>query len=64
MLTGNLDLERGEEVRDLIWRTARSQHSTVLIATHNPDIARTADRILKIADGQVVSIERTQDLVK
>ena len=58
--TGNLDLERGEEVRDLIWRTARAQHSTVLIATHNPDIARTADRILKLVDGKVVSIERTQ----
>ncbi len=53
--TGNLDLERGEEVRDLIWRTDRARHSTVLIATHNPDIAKKADRILRIADGQVVA---------
>ena len=43
--TGNLDLERGEEVRDLISRTARARHSTVMIATHNPDIAKKADRI-------------------
>ena len=53
--TGNLDLERGEEVRDLIWRVARAQHATVLVATHNPDIARSADRILKIVDGKVVT---------
>jgi len=52
--TGNLDLEKGEEIRDLIWRTARSQHSTVLIATHNLDIAKTADRIIRIVDGKIV----------
>lgn len=51
--TGNLDLERGEEVRDLIWRIARSQHSTVILTTHNPDVARSADRILKVVDGRL-----------
>lgn len=53
--TGNLDLERGEEVRDLIWRVSRANHSTVLIATHNPDIAKSADRILRIVDGCIKS---------
>ncbi len=52
--TGNLDLERGEEIRDLIWRIARAQGSTVLVATHNPEIAKNADRILKIVDGKIV----------
>lgn len=52
--TGNLDLERGEEIRDLIWRTARAHHATVLIATHNPDIANKADKIVRIADGKIV----------
>lgn len=52
--TGNLDLERGEEIRDLIWRIARSKGSTVLVATHNPDIAKNADRIIKIVDGKIV----------
>lgn len=52
--TGNLDLERGEEVRDLIWRIARARHSTVLIATHNLDIAGSADRIIRILDGKIV----------
>ena len=53
--TGNLDLERGEEVRDLLWRIARTRHSTVLIATHNPEIAKSADRIIRITDGAVVT---------
>ena len=51
---GNLVVEMGEEIRDLIWKTARSEHSTVLIATHNPDIAKSADRIIRIVDGNIV----------
>ncbi len=51
--TGNLDVERGEEVRELLWRVARAQHATVLITTHNPDIARAADRTIKIVDGAI-----------
>lgn len=58
--TGNLDLERGEEIRDLIWRAARARHSTVLIATHNPEIAKKADRIIRIVNGRVVENERMQ----
>ncbi len=52
--TGNLDLERGNEVRDLIWRVARAEKSTVLIATHNPEIARSADRIVQLEDGAIL----------
>lgn len=52
--TGNLDLETGEKVRDLIWRVARAKHTTVLIATHNMEIAQKADRIIQIIDGQII----------
>lgn len=55
--TGNLDLEHGEEIRDLIWRAARARHATVLIVTHNLDIAKKADRIVRIVDGKI-STER------
>ncbi len=54
--TGNLDLERGEEIRDLIWRVARAKCSTVIVATHNPDIAKSADRIIRIVNGKVCTI--------
>ena len=62
--TGNLDLERGEEIRELVWRVARAHNTTVLIATHNPDIARTADRILSIADGQIRSDSNDEKMKK
>lgn len=52
--TGNLDWEKGEEVRELIWRTARARHCTVAIATHNPEIAKKADRTIEIRDGKIV----------
>lgn len=51
--TGNLDLERGEEVRELIWKMARQEGTAVIVATHNPDLARSADRTVRIVDGRI-----------
>ncbi len=51
--TGNLDLERGEEIRQLIWNLARKENSAVIVATHNLDLAKSADRIIKIVDGRI-----------
>ena len=59
--TGNLDIERGEEIKDLIWRVARSHHTTVLVATHNPEIAKSADRIIQISDGMVKSMAENKN---
>ena len=55
--TGNLDLETGEEVRQLIWRLARAYHTTAILATHNAELAKTADRRVKIVDGKIVQDE-------
>ena len=51
--TGNLDVERGEEVRELIWKMARQEGTAVIVATHNPDLARSADRTMRIVDGRI-----------
>ena len=51
--TGNLDLERGEEIRNLIWKMAGQEGTAVILATHNPDLARAADRIVRIVDGRI-----------
>ena len=53
--TGNLDTRNGEIVVDLLVTHARSQGALVLMATHNPDIARTADRCIELLDGTIVS---------
>ncbi|OGR84075.1 MAG: hypothetical protein A2901_01080 [Elusimicrobia bacterium RIFCSPLOWO2_01_FULL_54_10] len=51
--TGNLDLERGKEIRDLIWALAKAEGTAVIVATHNPELAASADRVLRLVDGRV-----------
>lgn len=51
--TGNLDVERGEEIRELLWKRAGQEGTAVILATHNPDLARVADRTVKIVDGRI-----------
>ena len=52
--TGNLDSRTSADVLGLIRRTSRDFHQTVVMITHNNDIARLADRIIRIEDGRVV----------
>ncbi len=53
--TGNLDSRTSAEVLGLIRRTSNEFHQTVVMITHNHDIARLADRIVRIEDGKIVS---------
>ena len=52
--TGNLDSKTSTEVLGLIKRTSAEFHQTVVMITHNNDIARLADRIIRIEDGKIV----------
>ena len=52
--TGNLDSKTSAEVLELIKRTSSEFHQTVVMITHNNDIARLADRIIHIEDGRIV----------
>ena len=52
--TGNLDSKTSAEVLGLIKRTSTEFHQTVVMITHNNDIARLADRIVRIEDGKIV----------
>lgn len=49
--TGNLDKESAEEVIALLAGTIRRFHGTLLMITHEPEIAARADRIFRIDDG-------------
>lgn len=57
--TGNLDSRTGREVMGLL-RGAVDQRRTVILVTHDPRMARVADRVLTIADGELASDERVQ----
>lgn len=51
--TGNLDAENAEEVALLLSRAARLYNQTIVMATHDRQMADYADRILHISDGTV-----------
>jgi energy-coupling factor transporter ATP-binding protein EcfA2 len=50
--TGNLDTQRSHEIMDLLWRLNRDQGITVLMVTHEPDMAAYARRIVRFVDGR------------
>ena len=52
--TGALDSKNGEEVMDLLMKSVHNIGQTLVIITHNMDLAREADRIVKIKDGKIV----------
>jgi putative ABC transport system ATP-binding protein len=53
--TGNLDTRTSEEIMDLIVSLNRDQGITVLMVTHEPDMAAFARRIVRFVDGRVES---------
>ena len=55
--TGNQDTRSSEEVMTLLKMSAEKYGQTIVMITHDEEIAQAADRILVIEDGQVVSFE-------
>jgi putative ABC transport system ATP-binding protein len=58
--TGNLDRARGREVMDLLVSLNRSRHITIVMVTHDAEIAAYARRIVHFVDGLVESEERSK----
>ncbi len=58
--TGNLDGATGKQVMDLLFELARAEGTTLILITHDLVLAGRCDRIVRVADGLVVSDERTQ----
>ncbi|MBM7869762.1 putative ABC transport system ATP-binding protein [Clostridium pascui] len=52
--TGNLDSKTGMEVIGLLKMTSRKFNQTIVMITHNEEIAQLADRIIRIEDGKIV----------
>jgi len=51
--TGNLDSKTGEEIMDLLLRLNHERGVTLIMVTHDPDVASRTGRIIRIRDGQV-----------
>ena len=56
--TGNLDLETGGRIIELLFRLREQVGATLLLITHDPALAKRCDRSLRMADGRIVSDER------
>ena len=52
--TGNLDSKRGKEVVEMFNELSK-EGKTIIMVTHNMDIAKYADKIYKLKDGRVVN---------
>lgn len=52
--TGNLDSRTSQEVVGLLQATGRKFHQTIVMITHNDEIAQIADRTIRIEDGRIV----------
>lgn len=53
--TGNLDSKTGQDVLSLLKVSAEKFSQTIVMITHNDEIAQLADRIIRIEDGKIVS---------
>lgn len=51
--TGNLDSETGRGVLELLWELSAEEGTTLLLVTHDPELARRAERVLTLRDGRL-----------
>lgn len=58
--TGNLDSKSSHEIMGLL-KELNSQGTTIVMVTHEPELAKYAGRVLTLKDGQIVSDEKTGD---
>ena len=56
--TGNLDSKTTEEVMSLLRSTVKDLNQTLLMITHDENIAKQADRLITISDGKIISDEK------
>lgn len=52
--TGNLDGETGKAIMDLMFQLNEEHQSTMVLITHDPNLAARCDRIVEMADGKIV----------
>ena len=52
--TGNLDSKSSDEIIALLKKSNKEHKQTIIMITHNMEIAKIADRIIKIEDGKIV----------
>ncbi|MBQ4296652.1 MAG: ATP-binding cassette domain-containing protein [Clostridia bacterium] len=62
--TAALDYETSIEVLSVIEEIVKNEHTTVIMITHNPEIGKMADRVVKLKNGKVFSIKHNASPLK
>ncbi len=62
--TGNLDTKSGNDIMDILFQLHRDDGITVLIVTHDPEVAASTDRVVSMRDGSVVSDQTSGEYVR
>ena len=60
--TGNLDTKTAMEVMQIIRKIAKDNNQTIVMVTHDPRLAAFADKIIRILDGQIQSVDVITDI--
>jgi len=58
--TGNLDTKSSIEIMEIFTRLNQKEHKTIVIITHEPDIAKFCARQVRFLDGKIISDERRE----
>ena len=62
--TGNLDSATGDKITDLLFELNKKQGVTLIIVTHDEDLAKLCKRIVRISDGKIISDSSVRKDVK
>jgi putative ABC transport system ATP-binding protein len=62
--TGNLDSHTSAEILDIFAELNRAQGLTIVLVTHEPDVATYAERVVTFRDGQILTDVRTRDVAR
>lgn len=58
--TGNLDRKTSEAIHSLLWRLSEKKGKTLIIATHNEELAKRAERMVRLVDGRTADDRRSK----
>lgn len=59
--TGNLDSNTSREIMDLMKKVVKEQGKTIIMVTHDDNLAKEADKIIHIKDGNIISIKENKE---
>ncbi len=58
--TGNLDSKNSKQIIELLQKLHKKENKTLIIVTHEPEIAKVAQRVIEVKDGKIISDKKNK----